>query len=98
MRRVYMDYQAATPVDERVLKAMEPYLTTSFGNPSSLHSQGQEAREAIEDARSKVARLIGAANPEEVIFTSGGTESNNLALKGIAARSLARGNHLVTTT
>ncbi len=98
MRRVYMDYQAAMPVDERVIRAMEPYMLTSFGNPSSLHSQGQEAREAVEDSRLKVARLTGGAKAEEIIFTSGGTESNNLALKGVAARNMKRGNHIVTTT
>lgn len=98
MRRVYMDYQAAMPVDERVIRAMEPYMLTSFGNPSSLHSQGQEAREAVEDSRLKVARLTGGAKAEEIIFTSGGTESNNLALKGVAARDMERGNHIVTTT
>jgi len=98
VRRVYMDYQAAMPVDERVIRAMEPYMLTSFGNPSSLHSQGQEAREAVEDSRLKVARLTGGAKAEEIIFTSGGTESNNLALKGVAARNMKRGNHIVTTT
>jgi len=97
LRRVYMDYQAARPVDDRVLKSMEPYATGFFGNPSSLHMLGQEAREAVEDSRLKVARLIGAAKPQEIIFTSGGTESNNLALKGVAARSLEKGNQIVTT-
>lgn len=97
-RRVYMDYQAAMPVDRRVLEAMEPYMLTSFANPSSLHSSGQEAREAVEDSRCKLASFIGAADPEEITFTSGGTESNNLALKGYAARNLEKGNHILITT
>ena len=84
---VYLDHAATTPLDERVLEAMLPYLgrdMTLRGNPSSLHASGASAREAIEEARASVARLIGA-EPEEVIFTSGGTESNNLGVLGLAA-------------
>lgn len=97
MRTVYLDYAASTPVDPRVLNEMRPYFAESFGNPSSLHAPGRRAREAVEDARSTIAALIGASRPEEVVFTSGGTESNNLALKGVAFASRSRGRHLVTT-
>jgi len=98
MQRVYMDYTAGMPVDGRVLEAMLPYFSQQFGNPSSLHSWGNEARKAIEDARENVVALIGAKRNEEVFFTSGGTESNNLAIKGVAYRNKAKGNHIVTTT
>ena len=97
MKRIYMDYQAGSPVDPQVMEAMTPYLGTVFANPSSTHSLGQEAKAAVEDARSKVATLIGAARKEDVIFTSGGTESNNLALIGMATRSREKGNKVVTS-
>lgn len=97
MKRIYMDYQAGSPVDPQVMEAMTPYFGTVFGNPSSTHSLGQEAKAAVEDARSKVASLIGAARKEDVIFTSGGTESNNLALIGAATRSKEKGNTIVTS-
>jgi len=97
MRKVYMDYQAGAPVDPRVLEAMQPYFLKAFGNPSSVHAIGQESREALEDARGRVAALIGAKSGE-VIFTSGGTESNNIALKGVAFRNVDRGNHIITST
>lgn len=97
MPNVYLDYAASTPVDARVIEAMRPYFTEASGNASSLHAAGRRAREAIDDARAKIARRIGASRPEEVIFTSGGTESNNLALKGIAFASRKRGRHVITT-
>jgi len=97
-KRVCLDYGAGTPVDPRVLKAMEPYFTRSFGNPSSVHSMGQESKKAAEEARKSVADLVGAEIKEEIIFTSGATESNNLAIKGIAYRNKNRGNHIITTT
>jgi len=97
-RRVYMDYTAGMPVDQRVIEAMTPYLSQIYGNPSSIHSWGNEARKALEEARAKVAALIGAKKSEEIVFTSGGTESNNLAIKGVAYRNKDRGNHIVTTT
>jgi len=98
MRRVYMDHTAGTPVDPRALEAMMPYFSQRYGNPSSLHSWGNEARKAMEDARAKIVSLVGAKRGEEIFFTSGGTESNNLAIKGVAYRNKDRGNHVVTTT
>mgnify|MGYP001142562736 CR=1 FL=1 len=98
MRRVYMDYAAAMPTDPRVLEAMKPYFTENYGNPSSSHSVGRDAKNALEESRTKVARLVGAEKPEEIIFTSGGTESNNLALKGVAYRNRSKDNHIITTT
>jgi len=97
MPSVYLDYAASTPVDPRVAEAMRPYLSDTFGNPSSLHAAGRAAREAVEEARSRIAATIGAARPEEVVFTSGGTESNNLALKGMAFALRRKGRHLVTS-
>jgi len=96
MERVYLDYGAATPTHPQVVKAMIPYLGEFFGNPQSLHHWGQEAREAIEEARGKVASLIGAP-PQEIIFTSSGTEANNLALKGVAWAQERKGKHIVTS-
>lgn len=93
---IYMDYQATTPLDPRVLEAMMPYLTDKFGNPhSSSHRFGWEAADAVEIARAKVSALIGAA-PEEIVFTSGATESNNLAIKGLGRRYRERRAHIVT--
>lgn len=97
MKRIYMDHAATTPLAPEVLEAMNPYFTDLYGNASSLHSFGREAREAIEDARAKVAGLINA-EPSEIYFTSGGTESDNLALKGIAYRNQEKGKHIITTT
>lgn len=82
-QRVYLDYAATTPVDERVLQVMLPYFTKMFGNPSSIHQDGQQAEAAVETARAAVARQINA-RPDEIIFTSCGTESDNLALRGVA--------------
>jgi len=96
MREVYLDNYAATPLPPEVREAMLPYLGEGFGNPSSLHSRGDAAREAVEEAREKVASLIGA-NPEEIIFTSNGTEANNLAIKGITAGSRRKGKHIVVS-
>ncbi len=92
-----MDHSATTPVAPEVLEAMLPYFSEKFGNASSLHSFGLEAKEALEASREKVAELLGA-NTEEVIFTSGGTESDNIALKGIAYRNREKGKHIITTT
>lgn len=98
MSKVYLDYAAGKPVDERVLAAMLPYFTQSYGNPSSVHSPGNEARAAIDAARGSVAALIGAAKKDEVIFTSGATESNNLALKGTVLRNKDKGNRIITSS
>ncbi|MBW7851220.1 MAG: IscS subfamily cysteine desulfurase [Rhodospirillales bacterium] len=95
-RPIYLDYQATTPTDPRVVQAMLPYFTEKFGNPHSRnHFYGWEAEEAVEKGREQVAALIGA-DPKEVIFTSGATESNNLAIKGVAYFNKARKDHVVT--
>ncbi|MDD5246021.1 MAG: cysteine desulfurase NifS [Candidatus Omnitrophica bacterium] len=96
MQRVYLDYAATAPTDPEVIKAMEPYFFEKFGNASSLHSFGQEAKKALEDAREKVAAFLGAA-AQEIIFTSGGTESDNFAVIGTAFARQAKGNHIVTS-
>ncbi len=96
MKRVYLDYAATTPADPDVVKEMLPYFTESFGNPSSIYSYGQEAKAAIEEARNRVARLIGARN-EEIVFTSGGTEADNTALEGVAFANEKKGNHIITS-
>ncbi len=98
MRRVYMDHAAGMPIDERVVEAMIPYFAEKHGNPSSTHSLGDEARKAIFEARTKIANLVGAERREEIIFTSGGTESNNLAIKGVAQKNKSRGNKIVTSS
>ncbi len=93
---VYLDYHATTPVDPRVLEAMLPYFTEHFGNPASRqHAWGWEAQKAVEAARHQVASLIGAA-AQEIVFTSGATESNNLAIKGVAHGLRERGDHIIT--
>ena len=93
---IYLDYAATTPVDPRVVKQMVPYLYENFGNPASRsHSYGWAAEEAVEIARENVAQLIGA-DPREIVWTSGATESNNLAIKGAAQFHQARGKHLIT--
>jgi cysteine desulfurase len=94
---IYLDYNATTPVDPVVFKAMLPYLSTHFGNPSSSHSYGQIAHQAVESARAQVAGLLGCS-AKEITFTGGGSESDNLAIRGIALANQRRGNHIITQT
>jgi cysteine desulfurase len=92
---IYLDYNATTPVDPVVVEAMLPYLSTHFGNPSSSHSYGYVAHHAVDSARAQVARLLGCT-PMEITFTGGGSESDNLAIRGIALAYQQRGNHIIT--
>ena len=96
MPPVYLDYNATTPIDPRVKEAMMPFLDTAFGNPSSSHWYGVQARQAIEKARRQVAELL-RCEPDEIVFTSGGSESNNLAIKGAALSSRHKGSHIITS-
>ena len=95
-RSVYLDHSATTPVRPEVLAALLPYFGDKFGNPSSVHSWGRQARTAVDLAREQVASIIGA-NPSEIIFTSGGTESDNLAIRGVAESMRSKGKHLITS-
>ena len=97
MRRTYLDHAATTPTHPEVVKAMLPYFAEAFGNPSSIYSYGQEAKEAVQEARARVAELIGARS-EEIVFTGGGTEADNLAVKGVAYANERKGNHIITTS
>lgn len=97
MSKVYLDYAATTPTHPEVIQAMLPYFGEKYGNASSLHSYGQEARSAVENARKIAANFI-KASPEELIFTSGGTESDNSAILGVAFANQERGNHIITTS
>ncbi len=92
-----MDHGAGKPLDFKVFEAMKPYFFENYGNPSSSHSFGNRVKSALMASREKVAKLVAAEKPQEVIFTSGGTESNNLAIKGVAFRNREKGNHIVTT-
>ncbi|MBN1387473.1 MAG: selenide, water dikinase SelD [Bacteroidales bacterium] len=96
MNPIYLDYNATTPVDQEVAEAMRPFISEYFGNPSSMHSYGTKAKTAIENARRQVAGMLGC-EPSEIVFTSGGTESNNYAIKGIAYRHRKKGNHIITS-
>jgi cysteine desulfurase len=97
MKRIYLDYAATTPTHPDVVKAMLPYFTDAFGNPSSIHFYGQEAKGAMEEARTNIASLINARD-DEVVFTSGGTESDNFALQGVAFANEKKGNHIITSS
>jgi len=92
---IYLDYNATTPVDPAVVEAMLPYLSLHFGNPSSSHTYGFKANQALDTARVRVARLLGCA-PGEITFTGGGSESDNLAIRVIALASHNRGDHIIT--
>jgi cysteine desulfurase len=94
---VYLDYNATTPVHPEVAESVRPFLENVFGNPSSVHVYGAQARTAVEKARAQVARLVGCKN-HEIIFTSGGSESNNLAIKGVALKYRIKGNHIITSS
>lgn len=96
MRRIYLDNSATTPVDPRVLAAMMPYLTENYGNASSVHLFGQKARAAVDKSRRQIASLIGA-RPNEIVFTSGGTEANNLAIRGVCEAAESHGRHIITS-
>ena len=97
MKRLYLDHAATTPTRPEVIEAMLPYFDNAFGNPSSIHSFGQEAKGAVEEARDSIAKLIGARR-EEIVFTSGGTEADNYAIKGVAYASEQKGRHIITTS
>src|SRR5271169_178162 len=97
-RFVYLDHQATTPLLEEALQAMLPYFREAYGSPSSLHRYGLQVREGLSEAREKIARMINAESEEDLIFTSGGTESSNLAIKGFAEANLrTKGNHIVVS-
>jgi cysteine desulfurase NifS/selenium donor protein len=97
MKQIYLDYNATTPVDPLVINAIRPFLESFFGNPSSNHSYGIQAKSAVEKARRQVASLLNA-HPDEIVFTSGGTESNNFSIKGVAYANRAKGNHIITSS
>jgi cysteine desulfurase len=96
MKTIYLDYNATTPLDREVIEAMQPVLSGVFGNPSSLHTFGFDARKVVEDSRLQVAEFL-KCKPEEIVFTSGGSEANNFAIKGIAMRQRKRGRHIITS-
>jgi len=96
MEPIYLDYNATTPLDPAVVDAMQPYLDTHFGNPSSSHVYGMRCKKAVETARRQVADMLGAS-PDEIVFTSGGSESNNLAIRGVAQSLKQKGNHIITS-
>ncbi|UCD13081.1 MAG: cysteine desulfurase [Thermoplasmatales archaeon] len=97
MKRIYLDHASSMPVDPRVFKFAKPYLTKEYGNPSSLYSPGLEAKQAIEESRKKIAEFINAENEKSIIFTSGATESNNLAIRGTALRNLNDGKEVAAS-
>jgi cysteine desulfurase len=97
-RRICMDYSAGKPVDPRVIDEMLPYMKASFGNPSSLHALGQEARKVLDDSRQSLAKYLNAEEPDSIIFTCGATESNNLAVKGVANRNKSQGTKILTSS
>ncbi|MDD5773968.1 MAG: cysteine desulfurase NifS [bacterium] len=97
MKFVYLDHNATSPTRAEAVKEMMPYFTKIYGNASSIHSFGRDAKRALEESRTKVAVSLGVLDPKEIIFTSGGTESDNLAIKGVAYKNQKKGNHIITT-
>ncbi|MFH1453357.1 MAG: cysteine desulfurase NifS [Armatimonadota bacterium] len=97
-KNIYLDHASTTPVHPEVVKAMLPYFGEKYGNPSTLYALGREARTAIEEAREQIANILGASKPTEIIFTSGGTESDNLAIKGICEAYKDKGRHIITSS
>lgn len=98
MCRIYLDHAATTPTDPQVVQAMLPYMTEIFGNPSSIHAAGRRARRGLEDARAAIARELGVADTAQIIFTAGGSEADNLAVKGVAESLKGKGNHIITSS
>ena len=96
MKRIYLDYAATTPVHPAVVASMQPYFSEKFGNASSVHSFGQEARVGVEQAREQLAGL-SVCKPEEIVFTSGGTEADNMSILGVAYANESKGNHIITS-
>jgi len=97
-KKVYMDHVAGKPVDPRVIEAIMPFIKDFYGNPSSIHSFGHEPKKALEEARAKIAKLINTERPESIIFTSGATESNNMAIKGVAYGNMDKGKHVIASS
>jgi cysteine desulfurase len=98
MKGIYLDHAATTPIDPEVVETMLPYLTEQFGNPSSIHSYGRQAKKALEEARAIIGDELGASDSAQVIFTSGGSEADNLAIKGVAEALKSKGNHIITSS
>ena len=97
MNQIYLDYNATTPLDPQVLEEMLPFFRQDYGNPSSIHSFGNKAKSALDLSRERIAKLVNA-RPKEITFTTGGSEGNNFAIKGIAYSLYEKGNHLITTS
>lgn len=98
MKKIYLDHNATTPTHPGVVKAMLPFFEEQYGNASSIHQFGREAKKALEDSRGKIASLLNAKKPDEIVFTSGGTESDNYAIKGVAHALREKGNHIITSS
>jgi len=97
MKKIYLDYASTTPADPQIVQTMQPFFNEIFGNPSSAHSFGKEAKKVVEDARAAVAQSLGV-RPHDIVFTGGGTESNNAALKGVTYANRSRGDHIITSS
>ena len=97
MKKIYLDYASTTPTDPQIVHAMQPFFSEVFGNPSSVHSFGREAKTVIEDARAAIAQSLGV-KPRDIVFTGGGTESNNAALKGVTSANRSTGDHIITSS